>query len=220
MTDNGHSIGSLYNAGMRSNKGSPYQGGTRVPAFFRWKGVLPEGTDCDALTAHIDFFPTFCELAGVDVPAGIDLDGRSLVPLLKDAKAPWEDRYVFVHKGRWPRGKAQEAKFADCAIRNSRFRFVNNRELYDLENDPGEKTNVIDDHPEVVANMRAAYDQWWSEVLPAMVNEDAVGPKINPFKALYYEQFGGEPSPALLRRMDPMQVESPPSGGKKRKKAN
>jgi arylsulfatase len=65
--------------------------------------------------------------------------------------------------------------------------------------------------------MRAAYDQWWSEVLPAMVNEDAVGPKINPFKALYYEQFGGEPSEALLKRMDPTQVLTPRKNAKNKK---
>ncbi len=217
MTDNGHSVGSLYNAGMRAAKGSPYQGGTRVPAFFRWSGVLPEGVDCNALTAHIDLFPTFAELAGAKIPANVKLDGRSLVPLLKDAKAEWPDRYIFVHVGRWPRGKAAEAKFSNCAVRNSRYRFVNNRELYDLEKDPGEQTNVIDEHPEVVAQMRAAYDQWWSEVLPAMVNEDAVGPKINPFKALYYEQFGGEPSEALLKRMDPTQVLTPRKNAKNKK---
>ncbi|MHC4574961.1 MAG: arylsulfatase [Planctomycetota bacterium] len=45
MTDNGHSMGHLYNAGMRSKKGSPYEGGTRVPAFFRWPGRTRAGVD-------------------------------------------------------------------------------------------------------------------------------------------------------------------------------
>jgi arylsulfatase len=178
---------------MRSNKGSPYQGGTRVPGFFRWPGTLTGGVDVDKLCAHIDLFPTLAELAGAEIPAGIKLDGRSLLPLLKNPQAEWPDRYVFVHKGRWPKGKAAESKYADGAVRNSRFRLVNNKELYDIKADPGETTNVIDQHPRAVAAMRAAYDQWWEEVLPAMENEDAVGPAQNPFKVLYWKQFGGGP---------------------------
>jgi arylsulfatase len=66
--------------------------------------------------------------------------------------------------------------------------------LYDVQSDPGETRNVIAEHPQVVAAMRAAYDRWWAEVLPALENENAVGPKVNPFKALYRKQFGGGPA--------------------------
>jgi arylsulfatase len=90
-------------------------------------------------------------------------------------------------------GKAAESKYANCAVRNSRFRLVNNRELFDIQADPGETTNVIVGHPQVVAAMRAAYDQWWDEILPALENESAVGPKVNPFKERYWKQFGGGP---------------------------
>jgi arylsulfatase len=211
MTDNGHSIGSLYNAGMRGAKGTPYQGGTRVPAFFRWPGVLPAGVDVDKLAAHVDLFPTLAEIAGAAIPADVALDGRSLLPILKDGGSEWPDRYLFTHVGRWPRGKAAESKYANCAVRNSRFRLVNNKELHDIENDPGETKNVIDEHPEAVAAMRAAYDQWWSEVLPALENEDAVGPRINPFKELYWKQFGGGPDAALLEAMDPNREFPPPA---------
>ncbi|MEX0586737.1 MAG: arylsulfatase [Pirellulales bacterium] len=185
MTDNGHSIANLYNAGMKSAKGSPYQGGTRVPAFFRWPGVLKGGTDVSSLAAHIDLFPTLAELAGAELPAGVQLDGRSLLPLLRDAAAPWPDRHLFVHVGRWPKGEAASSKYEKCAIRTSRFRLVNNRELYDIASDPGETKNVIAEHPQVVAEMRAAYNGWWQEILPALENEDAVGPAVNPFKDLY-----------------------------------
>jgi arylsulfatase len=100
---------------------------------------------------------------------------------------------VFVHVGRWARGKAEESKYAKCAVRTSRFRLVNNIELYDIRSDPGETTNVIEQYPDQVASMRKAYDQWWSEILPCLENEDAVGPEVNPFKALYWKQFGGGP---------------------------
>jgi arylsulfatase len=193
MTDNGHAVGRLYNAGMRGMKGTPYQGGTQVPSFWRWPGVLPAGVDIDRLTAHVDLFPTLAELVGAKTPPGVKLDGRSLLPLLTDPKAAWPDRTLFVHVGRWARGKAAESKYAQCAVRTARFRLVNNAELYDVLADPGETTNVIARHPEVVARMRAAYDCWWAEILPALENENAVGPKVNPFKTLYWQQFGGGP---------------------------
>ena len=46
-------------------------------------------------------------------------------------------------------------------------------------------------HPEIVQQLEAAYDQWWEEILPCLENEAAVGPKENPFKELYWKQFGG-----------------------------
>jgi len=194
MTDNGHARGNLYNAGMRGSKGGPYQGGTRVPAFLSWKGSLRAGVDIDKLAAHIDVFPTLAELAGATIPSAVRLDGRSLVPLLHDPNADWPDRYIFVHQGRWARGMAAQSKYKNCAVRNSRFRLVNNKELYDIKSDPGETTNVIVRFPDVVGKMREAYDQWWEEILPALENEDAVGPKVNPFKERYWKQFGGGPS--------------------------
>ncbi len=193
MTDNGHARGNLYNAGMRGSKGGPYQGGTRVPAFFRWRGILPTGVNVDKLTAHIDLFPTLAELAGAKIPGDVKLDGRSLVPLLQDPNCSWPDRYVFIHLGRWAQAMAVQSKYRNCAIRNAQFRLVNNQELYDLRNDPRETTNVIGQHPDLVTAMRKAYDQWWEEVLPAMENEEAVGPKVNPFKERYWKQFGGGP---------------------------
>ena len=105
-----------------------------------------------------------------------------MVPLLKNPKAPWDDRFIFVHKGRWPRGKVKDHKYSACAVRTQKFRLVNNQALYDIENDPGETTNVIDKHPEGVAKIRKAYDQWWEEVVPAMVNEDAPYAEVNPFQ--------------------------------------
>ena len=53
----------------------------------------------------------------------------------------------------------------------------NGEELFDLKNDPGETKNVIDEYPEVVAQLRAVYDQWWIKVQPGLVNEDAYQPR-------------------------------------------
>jgi arylsulfatase len=149
--------------------------------------------DCSALTAHVDIFPTLAQIAGAKVPAELKLDGRTLWPLLHNPRAKWSDRLLFTHVGRWEKGKAEASKFEQCAVRNERFQLVNNKQLFDLKQDPGETRNVISDHPEVVSKLRAAYDQWWMEVLPALENENAVGPKVNPFKEAFWKQFGGAP---------------------------
>ena len=115
MTDNGGTGGvRVFNAGMRGAKNTPYQGGTRVPAFFRWSGVLKPG-DRRQLAGHIDIFPTLAEIAQASIPASVHLDGRSLAPLLRDADASWPDRFLFTHTGRWQRGKAASPNTGDVA---------------------------------------------------------------------------------------------------------
>ena len=146
--------------------------------------------------------------------AARQVEGISLLPLLRDADATWPDRLLVHHVGRWAVGKEEDAKFSKCAIQNARFTLVNNSELYDLAADPGESKNVIADHPEVVAGLRAEYDKWWSDVQPLLVNEDAVGPQINPLKELYWKQFGGGPDARLLERMDPQKKLNPPAKAK------
>jgi len=206
MTDNGQAGRSgqlngkqvqLYTAGLKSGKGSSSEGGTRVPSFWRWKGVLSEGRDIDKLIAHIDLFPTFAALAGAKIPDNIQkMDGRSLLPLLANPKAEWNDRFLFVHRGRWKKGAdPDDFKYASCAVRNERFRIVNNKELYDIEADPGETTNVIDQHPEIVAKMRAAYDTWWAETRLLMVNENVPLAPERPFWVLYEKQLNVEGIP-------------------------
>ncbi len=196
MTDNGGTGGvKVFNAGMRGQKGTPYQGGTRVPLFFRWPQFY-EPADVKQLAAHIDLFPTLAELAGARVPKTIQIDGRSLAPLLKDPDATWANRNLFTHVGRWESGQAAQSKYTKCRVRNSRFSMVSmgpekKWELYDLEADFGETRDVIEEYPEVVKEMEAAYDQWWAEILPCLENENAVGPPVSPFKELYWKQFGG-----------------------------
>src|SRR4051794_17107693 len=135
MTDNGTATGAaVFNAGMRGSKNSPYQGGTRVPSFWRWPAKFLGGGGCDALTAHIDVFPTLAEIAGAKVDDQVrqQIEGRSLLPLLENPKAPWQNRFLVTHLGRWPHGEAANSKYAGCSIRDRQFTLVNNSELYDL----------------------------------------------------------------------------------------
>ena len=210
MTDNGQAGNKavlngkkikLHTAGFKTGKGSPYEGGTHVPAFWRWKGVLGEGVDINGLSAHIDLYKTFCQLAGATIPNNIQqIQGRSLLPLLEDPGTSWPDRNLFVHTGRWNKKGAsgrrgigntdpENAKYKGCAVRSQKWRFVNNMELYDIANDPYESVNVIDKHPKVVADLRKAYDTWWTETVPLMVNEDRPLATEHPQVVRYEKQL-------------------------------
>jgi len=197
MTDNGSAAGT-FGAGMKGKKGSVSEGGSRVPLFFRLPGVTKAGVDVDRMARHYDMFPTLAEFAGATIPKGLDLDGRSLVPLIKDPKADWADRYTFFHQGRWgkkgggrwARGHCDpdKAKYERFAVRSQKWRLVGKNSLYDLEKDPGEKTNVIKEHPDVAEKMLKAYDAWWKEVRTLMVNEEAPLDAGKPFVAQFEKQ--------------------------------
>jgi arylsulfatase len=157
-------------------------------------------TDVEKLAAHIDFFPTLAEFAGAKLSDHLrnQVEGRSLVPLLKSAQADWPDRTLVTHVGRWPKGAAPaKFKYASCSIRNSQFQLVSqskgeakNWQLFDLKTDLAQKTDVAAKHPAVVQQLDAEYDRWWDSVQPQLVNEDAIGPNENPFKVLFEKQFG------------------------------
>jgi len=214
MNDNGGTAGvKVFNADMRGQKGSAWLGGTRASSFWRWPGTL-QAADCSVLSAHIDFFPTIAAIAGAKIPSAVAqsrIEGRSLVPVLQNPAAKLPDRYQFTHFGRWPKlGDPNEAKFKVASVRNTRWAMVSenggrtpNWQLFDLSVDYAQKNNVIAQHPEVAKELSAAFDQWWSECLPLMVNEKAMGPAINPFQEIYYRQFGGSPTPEALAKMDP-----------------
>lgn len=200
MTDNGTALGDkVYNAGMKGKKCTSDEGGTRVPAFFCWKNHLSAGVDIAALTAQIDIFPTFAELAGAPLPPHDQVEGRSLLPLLQNPQSKWEDRFLFMHVGRWNTSREiKDFKYKGCAVRSSRFRFVNNSELYDMAVDPGQTQNVIDLHPEVVDSMRAAYEVWWKQVCSQMVNEEASYSGQAPFEEAYERQLKSTGIPAWM----------------------
>jgi arylsulfatase A-like enzyme len=99
--DNGSQDGvEVYNASMRGAKGSPYEGGHRVPLFMYWPaGGLVRGRDIDTLTAHIDILPTLAEICQLK-NRGKALDGESLRHLLCGGRAEWKDRTIIVDSQR------------------------------------------------------------------------------------------------------------------------
>lgn len=200
--------GETYNAGMKGFKGGVHEGGTRVPFFIRWPGEFISGKKVDVMLNHYDILPTLADITGIDISDIPDLDGQSFLPYLKDEAYKANDRYRFFHGGRWPlnpenvsnqqvtkqwvgtiqSSNPDSSKYRNCAVRNEQYRFVNNNELYDVLNDPGETQDIASEQPEVVAQMRKVYDEWWREVRPYMVNENVPLAEEKPFWTDYKKQ--------------------------------
>jgi arylsulfatase A-like enzyme len=184
LTDNGTQWGDvIFNAGMRDNKESLFEGGHRVPFFVRWPaGRLRDSGDIGELAQVQDVLPTLIELAGLPNPAGATFDGISLARLLRGQEQTLPDRKLVVQ---YSRMTAPVPKKWDAAILWRRWRLINNTSLYDLSTDPGQTTNVIASYPDVVAQMRSHYEAWWAGVAPTVntfsrltIGSDAANPLL------------------------------------------
>jgi arylsulfatase A-like enzyme len=188
MTDNGTAgpwypkEGKDFTAGLRGIKGSIYEGGHRVPFFVRWPSSgITGGRDVDLLAAHIDVLPTLVDLCGLAKPVGPDTHGASLAPLLNaDGRKPkWPDRALVVNNQRI----AIPKKYKDFAVMTDRWRLINKDELYDLENDRGQESNVAAKNPKVIAKLMDHYEKWWDlssdradQLVPITVGADQGNP--------------------------------------------
>ena len=165
-SDNGGADGvHVFNAGMRGAKSSPYEGGHRVPCFIQWPaGGLKGGRDINTLTAHIDLLPTLADLSNLS-NRGHLVDGESLRPLLYGKESEWKPRVIVTDSQR----EEHLIKWKDTAVMTQQWRLVSPTsngdeskiELYDIIKDPGQKTDVAAQHPDVVKKLKAEYDIWW-----------------------------------------------------------
>ncbi|MCO6045343.1 sulfatase [Aeoliella sp. ICT_H6.2] len=160
---------------FREGKGTMFEGGYRVPCVARWPGKVPAGAKSDELASTIDLLPTIAGLIGAEVPSDRTIDGKDIWPLLSgeaDAKSP-HDYFACYYGGelrairdpRWklhfPHGyrtlAGREGGHDGMPVNYSRGKI--GLELFDLKSDPGETTNVLDDHPDVVARLQEAAEK-------------------------------------------------------------
>lgn len=164
-TDNGTASGAnVYNAGMRAGKGSPYDGGHRVPFFLHWPaGGITQQHDVSELTHAVDIVPTLLSMTGVEKPDHVKFDGVSIAELLDPTKdVDWPERFVISDSQR----VRDPIKWRGSSVMSQRYRLINGKELYEITVDPGQKQDISKERPEVVAEMRAFYDKWWAELEP------------------------------------------------------
>ena len=173
LTDNGTAAGARFdengqvvqgfNAGMRSQKGSPYEGGHRVPCFVRWPGGgLAGGRDVAALTAHVDWLPTLIDLLQLQQPKSVKFDGANILPLLQEENpdTKWRERVLITDTQR----AEYPVKWKKSATMMNFWRLINGTELYNVQTDPSQLNDLAEQHPEIVQQLRAAYESWWSEL--------------------------------------------------------
>ncbi|TWT58352.1 Arylsulfatase [Thalassoglobus neptunius] len=155
----GHSEKSFESSGLlRGAKRDLYEGGIRTPMVAWWPGTIPAGSDSDHISAFWDFFPTACELAGADVPSG--LDGISYAPTLlgnnqDQQQHPWLYWEFFekggkraVRMGNWKAVQLDMLKKRPSPI-----------ELYHLGIDPRESNDVAEDYPNIVEVAKQIFEE-------------------------------------------------------------
>lgn len=172
LTDNGPNT-ARYVGQFRGKKSDVLEGGIRTPLWLHWPSKLPAGAKRDTLAAHIDLMPTILDICEVDPPENVALDGRSLLPILLNAAAPWEERTLTIqtHRGTQPQ------RYHNFMTRDDRWKLVHpsgfgkqrfegepNFELYDLQNDPGETSDLASSEPDILDRLKEIYDTWFDDV--------------------------------------------------------
>lgn len=155
LSDNG-AIGAGSNKPYRGGKFSHYEGGHRVPAIAWWPGKIKAGSRTDELTVGMDLLPTFMALADIDIPQERKLDGVSLRGLLLNGDELPPRRVFFGY----------EPKLG-TALRDGDWKMIvklSKVELYDLSQDIGEKTNLVNQYPDRAKAMKTAIEAWKEEV--------------------------------------------------------
>ena len=171
MTDNGTAAGvdldnkgfvtKGFNAGMRGKKGSEYDGGHRVPFFIRWPaGGLNEGKNIEPISYYADVLPTLLDLCQLSIDDSLRFDGASLKPLITGNDEYWQERILIVDTQR----KDTMEYGKNSAVMSEKWRLIRNEELYNIEEDPGQKNDIASKYPEIVKQLDQAYDQWWKQV--------------------------------------------------------
>lgn len=175
---------------LREGKGTAFEGGVREPCVMRWPGHVPAGTTCSELAATIDILPTMARLIGADLPADRPIDGRDIGPLLTGqagAKTPhdafyyyWDRELQAVRSGPWKLHFPHAYRTLAGApghdgkpgpYRQGRIGLA----LFNLEDDPGETTNVAPEHPDVVAHLESLAEQARADLGDSLTHRTGAG---------------------------------------------
>ncbi len=165
-SDNGGLIGNpanpiTTNEPLRSQKGYPYEGGIRVPTVVKWPGKVPAGIQSNVPIVTLDWAPTILDYMGLN-PHEEGLDGQSLVEVLRGGELASRD--LFWH---FPHYRGADV-VPYSIIRSGEYKLIHffgeqPDELYSLANDPRETTNLADQFPDLLVQLKASLKAWWQE---------------------------------------------------------
>jgi arylsulfatase A-like enzyme len=152
MSDNGFSFGEH---GL-IDKRHMYEESVRVPLLVYSPGFASPGSRVEQMIQNIDIAPTILDIAGLDVPS--DMDGRSFLPLIRGESIPWRDEILYEYYWEWNFPHTPTV----LGVRTDRYKYIfyhglwDLDEFYDLENDPEEKKNLIqeEEHRQRIAEMK------------------------------------------------------------------
>lgn len=146
----------------RDRKGSSWEGGQRVPFIAQWQGQIPHGVVSDEPAMNIDIFPTFLNLAGIELPSERVIDGKDIFPVLKnEAPSPHDALFLFnqnriagVRSGPWKLVVETHYRGAVPSFDNANSYYAPYGLLFNLERDPSETYSYTREYPEKAAELR------------------------------------------------------------------
>ena len=144
------------NLPFRDYKHSVYEGGLRVPFVISWPGKLAP-TTCDEPVISIDILPTICAALDISLPENRIYDGRNMLSAIhKNTDTPLHERLYF------------DGNDNSWAVREGKWKLLyskkGNLELYNLEDDAVEQKNLVEEYPEIAADLKEKYTSWRNEM--------------------------------------------------------
>jgi arylsulfatase A-like enzyme len=194
MTDNGPQQ-RRYVAGMRGLKGTVYRGGVRVPFWIRYPALKKTNIDIESTAAHIDVLPTIAGICNVSVPGDRIIDGKDLMPLITSDKNVAE-RSLFFY---WTRHSPE--LYNNISLQRGKYKLVGNTdynapvskfELFDLEKDPFEQKNIVQESPIIAASLKTDLDKQFTELVSSR----------NMTEKMYIPAGTAFENPVILNRND------------------
>ena len=198
--------------GLRGKKGSMYDGGHRVPCFWRWKnggvgGTAEKARDVDALTVVADFLPTFIDMFALKKPEGgqplhgMSLKEMALNPEYKPKSRIWVvDTQRGAHLVKWKNAQVMQDVVDDGRI-TRKWRLVRHQEggdfeVYDSLDDRGQGADLMKSSAElsakVVRELSAVYEEWWKEISPGQEDFPPVVLGVQEEDVLFSHDWIGE----------------------------
>ena len=171
------------NLPCRSGKASLYEGGTRVPGIVVWPGRVKPGTAADFLIQSTDLYPTLLAACGVAPKAGQASDGIDQGAALAGGPPPRTDVFCHFPHGEAARDAVMDGFYAGSSLREGDLKLIrfyaraadgsDELELYDLSQDPGERTNLVGQRPDAANRLNSRLQQFLDDT-------GAVMPRLNP----------------------------------------